>query len=70
MELNPVVLFELDVVVPAQQFRIEYTLVDKGGLPVVPEFLLRLLKISALLPAEIGNYFYKRASLKRARMDE
>ena len=43
MELNPVVLFELDVVVPAQQFRIEYTLVDKGGLPVVPEFLLRLL---------------------------
>lgn len=57
MELNPVVLFELDVVVPAQQFRIEYTLVDKGGLPVVPEFLLRLLKISALLPAEIGNYF-------------
>lgn len=31
MELNPVVLFELDVVVPAQQFRIEYTLVDKGG---------------------------------------
>lgn len=57
MELNPVVLFELDVVVPAQQFRIEYTLVDKGGLPVVPEFLLRLLKISALLPAEIAHYF-------------
>ncbi|WP_447649163.1 hypothetical protein [Pseudomonas abietaniphila] len=57
MEQDPVVLFELDVAVPAQQFRIEYTLVDKGGLPVVPEFLLRLLKVSALLPAEIAKYF-------------
>ncbi|MDT4836869.1 hypothetical protein FQZ97_705850 [compost metagenome] len=57
MESNPIILFELDVAVPAQQFRIEYTLVDKGGLPVVPEFLLRLLKISALLPSEIARYF-------------
>lgn len=57
METTPIVLFELDVAVPAQQFRIEYTLVDKGGLPVVPEFLLRLLKISALMPAEIAKYF-------------
>ncbi|RIA22241.1 hypothetical protein DFO61_2915 [Ectopseudomonas oleovorans] len=57
MGSNPIVLFELDIAVPAQQFRIEYTLVDKGGLPVVPEFLLRLLKISALLPAEIARYF-------------
>lgn len=57
MDSNPVVLFEIDFAVPAQQFRIEYTLVDKGGLPVIPEFLLRLLKISALLPAEIAKYF-------------
>ncbi|MNQ75612.1 hypothetical protein D3C85_904140 [compost metagenome] len=57
MDTNPVVLFEIDFAVPAQQFRFEYTLVDKGGLPVVPEFLLRLLKISALLPAEIAKYF-------------
>lgn len=57
MASNPIVLFELDVAVPAQQFRIEYTLVDKGGLPVVPEFLLRLLRVSALMPAEIAKYF-------------
>ncbi|WP_129558398.1 hypothetical protein [Pseudomonas aeruginosa] len=57
MEVNQIVLFELDVAIPAQQFRIEYTLVEKGGLPVVPEFLLRLLKISALMPAEIAKYF-------------
>lgn len=51
------VLFELDVCVPAQQFRIEYTLIEKGGLPFVSEFLLRLLKISALMPVDIARYF-------------
>ena len=55
METTPIVLFELDVAVPAQQFRIEYTLVDKGGLPVVPEFLLRLLKFQPSCPPKLRN---------------
>lgn len=54
---DALVLFEVDVCVPAQQFRIEYTLIKKGGLPFVAEFLLRLLKISALMPADIARYF-------------
>lgn len=54
---NALVLFEVDVCVPAQQFRIEYVLIEKGGLPFVSEFLLRLLKISALMPADIARYF-------------
>lgn len=54
---DALVLFEVNVCVPAQQFRIEYTLIEKGGLPFVSEFLLRLLKISALMPADIARYF-------------
>lgn len=54
---DALVLFEVDVCVPAQQFRIEYVLIEKGGLPFVSEFLLRLLKISALMPADIARYF-------------
>lgn len=50
-------LFEVDFSVPVQQFRIEYTLVEKGGLPLVPEYLLRLLKVSALTPADIARFF-------------
>ncbi|MCK1867767.1 MULTISPECIES: hypothetical protein [Pseudomonas] len=50
-------LFEIDFSVPVQQFRIEYTLVEKGGLPLVPEYILRLLKVSALTPADIALYF-------------
>lgn len=57
MTTNELVLFELDVSVPVQQFRIEFTLVEQGGFPFVPEFLLRLLKVSALMPADIARFF-------------
>lgn len=57
MTANELVLFELDVSVPVQLFRIEYTLVEQGGFPFVPEFLLRLLKVSPLLPADIARFF-------------
>jgi hypothetical protein len=57
MTTNELVLFELDVSVPVQLFRIEYTLVEQGGFPFVPEFLLRLVKVSALLPADIARFF-------------
>lgn len=57
MTTNELVLFELDVSVPVQLFRIEYTLVEPGGFPFVPEFLLRLVKVSALLPADIARFF-------------
>ncbi len=57
MKLEELCLFEVDISVPVQQFRVEYTLVEKGGLPFVPEFLLRLLKVSALLPFDIARFF-------------
>ena len=57
MTTEALVLFEFDICVPAQQFRIEYTLVEQGGFPFVPEFLLRLLKVSALMPADIARFF-------------
>ncbi|UQS13308.1 hypothetical protein [Pseudomonas sp. HS6] len=57
MILKEQTLFEVDFSVPAQQFRIEYTLVEKGGLPLIPEYLLRLLKVSALTPADIARFF-------------
>lgn len=57
MTTEALVLFELDISIPVQQFRIEYTLVEQGGFPFVPEFLLRLLKVSALMPADIAHFF-------------
>lgn len=57
MTTNELRLFEVDISVPVQQFRIEYTLVEQGGLPFVPEFLLRLLRVSALPPADIARFF-------------
>lgn len=57
MTTSELSLFEVDISVPVQQFRIEYTLVEQGGLPFVPEFLLRLLKVSALPPADIARFF-------------
>ena len=57
MKSEELCLFEVDISVPVQQFRVEYTLVEKGGLPFVPEYLLRLLKISALLPSDIARFF-------------
>ncbi|MCH5552551.1 hypothetical protein L6227_25215 [Pseudomonas syringae pv. syringae] len=57
MILKEQTLFEIDFSVPVQQFRIEYTLVEKGGLPLIPEYLLRLLKVSALTPADIARFF-------------
>jgi hypothetical protein len=57
MTKNELGLFEVDISVPVQQFRIEYTLVEQGGLPFVPEFLLRLLKVSPLPPADIARFF-------------
>ncbi|MEZ3135658.1 hypothetical protein ACBG90_13210 [Stutzerimonas kunmingensis] len=57
MTTNQLSLFEVDISVPVQLFRIEYTLVEQGGLPFVPEFLLRLLKVSALPPADIARFF-------------
>ncbi|WP_415844265.1 hypothetical protein ACMYUJ_13130 [Stutzerimonas zhaodongensis] len=57
MTTNQLSLFEVDISVPVQLFRIEYTLVEQGGLPFVPEFLLRLLKVSAFPPADIARFF-------------
>ncbi len=57
MTTNQLSLFEVDISVPVQLFRIEYTLVERGGLPFVPEFLLRLLKVSSLPAADIARFF-------------
>lgn len=50
-------IFEFDVCVPAQKFRIEYTLVEHGGFPFVPEFILRLLKISPFPAIDVARFF-------------
>ncbi len=38
MTTNELVLFELDVSVPVQLFRIEYTLVEQGAFLLCPSF--------------------------------
>tara|TARA_R110001583_G_scaffold72800_1_gene203371 strand:- start:1651 stop:3078 length:1428 start_codon:yes stop_codon:yes gene_type:complete len=48
---------EIDFCVPAQKFRFEYSTVEKGGFPFVPEFVLRLLNVSSLMPEEVAFFF-------------
>lgn len=52
-----IIVNEIDFCVPAQKFRFEYSTVEKGGFPFVPEFVLRLLNVSNLMPQEIATFF-------------
>ena len=59
--------FELNINIPAQEFRIEYTLIENAGLPFVPEFILRLLNVCPFYPKDLAQYFsFSKKDLKVA----
>ncbi|WP_180559255.1 hypothetical protein [Arsenophonus endosymbiont of Apis mellifera] len=57
MSNTSIIVNEVDFCAPAQKFRFEYSTVEKGGFPLVPEFILRLLNLSNLMPQEIATFF-------------
>lgn len=67
MSIGNIPLFELDVAVPSQLYMIEYSLVEKRSLPVVPDFLLKLLHVADFLPQEVAHFFgFSRKELDHA----
>tara|TARA_R110001583_G_scaffold195508_1_gene374675 strand:- start:1338 stop:2735 length:1398 start_codon:yes stop_codon:yes gene_type:complete len=67
MSTGNIPLFELDVAVPSQLYMIEYSLVERGSLPFVPDFLLKLLHVADFLPQEVAHFFgFSRKELDHA----
>jgi hypothetical protein len=67
MSTGNIPLFELDVAVPSQLYMIEYSLVERGSLPFVPDFLLKLLHVADFLPQEVARFFgFSRKELDHA----
>jgi len=53
---NQLALFPLDVCVPVQEFRADYTIVQNNQLPFVREFILRLLDLSNMTKDQVGKF--------------
>lgn len=55
-EINSV-YHEVDFLLPVHRFNIRFSYVTKKGLPFVREFVLRLVHVSPMMPADIASYF-------------
>lgn len=53
---NLLALIPLDVCVPVQEFRVDYTIVQNNQLPFVREFVLRLLDLGNMTKDQIGKF--------------
>lgn len=57
MENNHIEFNEVDYIVPAETYSIEYSYLSKQGFPFTKEFLLRTLYISPLSKFELASFF-------------
>lgn len=57
MENNHIEFNEVDYIVPAETYNIEYSYLSKQGFPFTKEFLLRALYISPLSKFELASFF-------------
>jgi hypothetical protein len=57
MENNHIEFNEVDYIVPAETYNIEYSYLTKQGFPFTKEFLLRALYISPLSKFELASFF-------------
>ena len=48
---------EIDFLLPAQRFSIQYSVITKRGLPFIREFVLRLVHVSPLSKTQISEFF-------------
>lgn len=57
---------EIDFLLPAQRFNIQFSFVTKKGFPFIREFVLRLVHIAPMTKSQIASYF----GLSRLEVDE
>lgn len=65
-QINNIAYHEVDFLLPVHRFNIRFSYVTKKGLPFIREFVLRLIHIAPMMPAEISAYF----GLSRRELDE
>lgn len=66
MSDNKVTYHEVDFLLPAQRFNIQFSYVSQRGLPFIREFVLRLVHVAPMSKAQISTYF----GLSRRETDE
>ena len=54
---NKVTYHEVDFLLPAQRFNIQFSYVSKKGLPFIREFVLRLVHVASMSKSQISKYF-------------
>lgn len=54
---NGITYQEVDFLLPAQRFNIQFSYVTKKGLPFIREFVLRLVHIAPMSKSQIATYF-------------
>lgn len=57
MSDNTVTYHEVDFLLPAQRFNIQFSYVSQRGLPFIREFVLRLVHVAPMSKAQISTYF-------------
>jgi len=57
MSDNKVAYHEVDFLLPAQRFNIQFSYVTQKGLPFIREFVLRLVHIAPMSKAQISTFF-------------
>lgn len=57
MSDNKVTYQEVDFLLPAQRFNIQFSYVSQKGLPFIREFVLRLVHVAPMSKAHISTYF-------------
>ncbi|QPB96428.1 hypothetical protein IFY67_02675 [Klebsiella pneumoniae] len=54
---NKVTYHEVDFLLPAQRFNIQFSYVSQKGLPFIREFVIRLVHVASMSKAQIATYF-------------
>ncbi len=57
MSDNKVTYHEVDFLLPAQKFNIQFSYISQKGLPFIREFVLRLVHVASMSKAQISTYF-------------
>ncbi|MDF1692251.1 MAG: hypothetical protein P1U47_07755 [Zhongshania sp.] len=66
MSDNTVTYHEVDFLLPAQRFNIQFSYVSQRGLPFIREFVLRIMHVAPMSKVQISTYF----GLSRRETDE
>lgn len=56
-QVNNIMYHQVDFLLPVHRFNIRFSYVTKKGLPFIREFVLRLIHIAPMMPAEVAAYF-------------